>query len=107
MKRTFAAFIIGWARRGRMDARSAVLYVGKRTDSKSRIIERMDADLKKGNIDRERRQRLWLFLEGLYAEFVRTGRMVDDRTPREWEELGNGARRKKIIKDSETDGDTP
>ena len=101
MTKTFAGYVIGMARQNVRQARSVALYVVKRTDTKTKIMERVDADLKKGGIDRDRRDRLRLFLDELHAEYARAGKTVDERNSREWEELGNGARRKKAIMDSD------
>lgn len=103
MNRTFAAFLIGLAKRGRRDARSAALYVGKRTDGRKRILERVDAALKAGKIDAEWHRTLTGYLDALGEEFIKSGRTVDERDPREWNDLGNGARVRKVIKDSEED----
>lgn len=101
MTRTFAGYVIGLAKQNVRQARSVALYIGKRTDTKTQIMERVDAALKAGKIDAEWREQLKKYLDLLHGGYTDGGKLLDDRPSREWEELGNGARRKKAIKDSE------
>ena len=66
MTRTFAGYVIGLAKQNVRQARIVALYIGKRTDTKTQIMERVDAALKAGKIDAEWREQLKKYLDLLH-----------------------------------------
>jgi hypothetical protein len=93
--KTYAGFVVGAANMKVSAAQAVALYVKKRTESKSEVLTRIAADLKSGQIDRERFDRLNELAEKLHELWMKTGRIVDERDPRDWKDLGNGARMRK------------
>lgn len=99
MTKTFAGFILG--NKSITQVRAVALYVERRSENKGDIKRRIEADFTKGAIDAERRDTLMQYLELCWDAYVKIDKLVDERDPRDWESLGNGARRKKVHKDSE------
>lgn len=99
--KTFAGFVIGLSKRDCTEARSVVLYVKKRTENMSHIMERIKADFKLGRIDAARFERLSLFIKELHTVYLKSGHIVDSRDPKDWADIGNGARMHAVHKDSD------
>lgn len=101
MNKSFAGFVVGAAARHVRAAKSVALYVKKRSENKSDILIRIDAALKAGKIDEDWRDTLENYLEQLHEVYVKSGRLVDERDPRDWRDIGNGARMRKRHVDSD------
>jgi hypothetical protein len=104
MTQTFAGFLKKLAGRKIREAKSVVLYVENRTDNKCLITQRIESAYVNGKIDAEYRDTLIGYLNACHVAFVKSGRLVDERDGRDWQELGNGGRMRKIHKDSERAG---
>jgi len=100
--KTFAGFIIGMSKRNCTEARSVALYVKKRTENMSHIMDRIKADLRNGGIDKERFERLQSFMADLHKYYLKSGHLVDSRDPSDWVDIGKGARMHAVHKDSDT-----
>jgi len=99
--KTFAGFIIGMSKRNCTEARAVALYVKKRTENMSHIMDRIKADFKLGRIDTARFERLSHFIKELHAVYLKSGHIVDSRDPNDWVDIGKGARMHAVHKDSD------
>lgn len=101
MRQTFGRFISGLALRKIRPACSVVLYVEKRTDAIGDIKTRIHAALKAEKIDSEYHERLLTHVKVCHELYEKAGKLVDERDQKDWDDLGNGAKMKKVHKDSE------
>lgn len=99
MIKTFAGFLKGNV--SITPVRAVALYVEKRTDGKGDVKRRIEADHAKGVITDGRKETLLSYLEACWEVYLKTGKQVDERDSRDWEDLGNGARRKRTFKNSD------
>lgn len=96
MNKTFAGFVKGVALGNNRAARNVARYIVKRDEKKSDIRDRMNAALKKGKIDAVYHQTLLAELDEMSAAWHASGRLTDDRDGRDWNDLGNGGRMRKV-----------
>lgn len=101
-EKTFAGFIIGMSKRNCTEARAVVLYVKKRTDNMSHVMDRIKSDHRQGRITLERFETLSAYMAALHKYYLNTGHLVDSRDPSDWVDIGNGARMRAVHKESDT-----
>lgn len=91
MTKTFAGYLHGLFRTV-PEARALQPYTLTRTSPYSDIRERVLLDTAKKIITVEREGRLLSWLGELHARWLADGKLVDVRDPRDWKDLGEGAR---------------
>jgi hypothetical protein len=91
MTQTFAGYLHGLFKTTH-EARALQPYVLTRTCRYGLIRERVLADTAKGTIDLHREGRLLGWLDRLHEGWLSAGKLLDSYDPKDWHELGNGAR---------------
>lgn len=94
MTQTFAGYLHGLFKTTR-EARALQPYVLTRVCGYAAIRERVLLDTTKGVIDTVREGRLLSWLDQLHEAWLKGGKLLDAYDPRNWREIGNGARMRK------------
>jgi len=90
MQQTFAGFLMNHKRV--CQARAVVAYIDNvRKDTRGTIRARIDAALERGHIDAAYHETLHTYVDECHAAFLRCGKLLDMRDPRDWKPLGKGA----------------
>ena len=97
----FGAFVRQAGKAGIDKAAAVAPYVGKATDGAYDVRESIERDLRKGLIDEARRDTLFAAVEACSEAWREYGKIIDRRDPRDWADLGNGARMRRTHRDSE------
>lgn len=100
--KAFGAFVMQAAGLKFDKAVAVAVYVESRRDYPHHVRARIAAACEKGFICPDRRTTLDRLADELTAYWKRYGKAVDVRDPRDWEELGNGARMRKTHKNCDT-----
>lgn len=96
-RKHFGAFVLEAAKLKLEKAQAVAIYIQKRTDKPHDASEMMKRAYMIGEIRRDRYETLLALLEECKREHDANGRIIDRRTDKDWEDLGNGARRKRAI----------
>lgn len=99
--KTFGAFLRQAAKAGIDIAQAVVPYSEKFTDCRYHVERRIEADLKRGNIGRERADVLLSAVDKCADAWKRYAVIVDHCDTEDWADLGNGAHMRKTHKDSD------
>lgn len=99
--KTFGGFLAGAAKLKLRMASSVALYSTARKDCKGDVEARIRSACMAGKIDAEYRDTLLVYLEACHALYLKSGKVIDSRDPRDWNDLGNGGRMRKKHLDSE------
>lgn len=97
----FGAFVKQAASYGLDYAKSVELYVENRTDTHGEVVARIRNDRIKDVIDNRRMEVLLHRADFCQQAWMRVGRIVDMRDPRDWATIGEGCRMHKVHKDSD------
>lgn len=101
--KSFGAFIRQAAKYGIGKAVAISIYVEKSEDTKHEVKQRIRRAHDTGIITPERKSKLDSILDECNALYIKSGRIVDERDPSDWEDIGNGAKMHVVHKDSELD----
>lgn len=99
--KTFAAFVKQAASYNMRQASSVALYIEKRTDSKGEIGKRIKAAFEAGKIDAGYKQILADYLEACFKAWLKSGKMIDQHDPSDWQVLPGGGHMRKTHLDSD------
>lgn len=101
--KAFGAFVLQAAKAGIDTAVAVAVYVKKRGDLPSDVRDRVEAAAKAGEIAEGRAAVLLAAVDKCVAAHSDYGKYVDYRDPKDWTDLGNGARMRKVHKDADAE----
>lgn len=99
--KAYVAFVLQAASVGIDKAIAVAVYIEKPTDDAFLVRQHIERDLRKGNITQERRDRLISYVSDCTVAHQEYGKVIDNKDPKDWVDLGNGARMHAVHKDSE------
>lgn len=96
MNQTFPGYLLN--NKTVRQVRAVSLYINDtRKDTRGSIRTRIDAALKAGKIDASYHATLHEYLDVCYEAYLKSGKLVDTRDPRDWHSVGGGRMRKTHI----------
>lgn len=99
--KTFGAFVRQCAKSGVDIAKAVALYVEKHEDDVTAVRKRIRSALEGGRVSAVRGRVLQKCVDACLDAHARYGKIIDHADPADWVDLGDGARMRRVHKDSD------